>query len=140
MFRHGRSTGLLLARLLLTSLLLTSVAALQLMPEAAAQDRAQDRMSLGVPVGATGHFQSDVGDRVFFSDQSAALGTRARTALEAQAAWLLRNPDLRVTIEGHADEAGDDQANLDISQRRALAVRAQLVARGVPAARVEVVA
>ena len=43
---------------------------------------------------------------MFFSEGSAELGTRARTALEAQAAWLKRNAAVPVTIEGHADDAG----------------------------------
>jgi outer membrane protein OmpA-like peptidoglycan-associated protein len=34
-------------------------------------------------------------------------------------------------IEGHTDDVGDAFANLDLSQRRADAVRAYLIARGV---------
>ena len=100
---------------------------------------AQDRMQLGAPIGAA-QFQSDVGDRVFFSESSAALGTRARAAIEAQATWLVRYSSIPLTIEGHADEPGTATYNLDVSQRRAQAVRAQLIAYGVEAARIAVVA
>jgi len=122
-------------RMLLGGLAVASVATFHLVPGALAQDR----MQLGAPVGAA-EFQSEVGDRVFFSESSAELGARARKALEAQAAWLLRHPRLSVTIEGHADESGGARHNLDVSQRRAQAVRLQLMARGVPASRIAVVA
>ena len=49
---------------------------LHLMPEA----WAGERMQLGVPLAAA-EFQTQVGDRVFFSEGSAELGARARIAL-----------------------------------------------------------
>ena len=70
-------------------------ALLHLMPEA----WAGERMQLGAPLAAA-EFQTQVGDRIFFSEGSADLGTRARTALEAQATWLKRHTTLSVTIEG----------------------------------------
>lgn len=51
------------------------------------------------------------------------------------AAWLLRNPKLRVAVEGHTDDAGDDATNKLLSERRAATVCAFLTARGVPAQR-----
>jgi outer membrane protein OmpA-like peptidoglycan-associated protein len=51
------------------------------------------------------------------------------------AAWLLRNPKLRVAVEGHTDDAGDDATNKALSERRAATVCAFLTARGVPAQR-----
>ena len=85
-------------------------------------------------------FQSQVGDRVFFSDASAELGSRGRFALEAQAAWLLRYPDLSVIVEGHADDAGGTDHNLEVSQRRADVVRRRLIQMGVAPERVRIVA
>ena len=81
-------------------------------------------------------FRNDVGDRVFFSDGSAALGTRARAALEAQAEWINRFPNGRVVIEGHADEIGTAARNFDLSMERAEAVRQRLVEAGVAAGRI----
>lgn len=81
-------------------------------------------------------FKSSVGDRVFFSEGSAELGARARFALDAQAAWLLRHPGLAVTVEGHADDLGPGDYNLQLSQQRAEAVRQRLVEAGVTAERV----
>src|SRR6188474_2419067 len=80
-------------RKLLGGLAVACVTLLHLMPVASTQER----MQLGVPLGIAAEFQAQVGDRVFFSEGSAELGTRARTALEAQAAWLKRNAAVPVT-------------------------------------------
>jgi peptidoglycan-associated lipoprotein len=126
----GRVGGLAVA-----SVALASVAGLQL-----TSARAEDRMQLGAPMGPAAEFQSQVGDRVFFSDASAELGTRGRVALEAQAAWLVRHPKLSVIVEGHADDAGGIAHNQEVSQRRADAVRRRLIQMGVAPERIRVVA
>lgn len=40
---------------------------------------------------------------------------------------LQEHPKLRIRIEGHTDSTGDDASNLDLSERRANAVRDFLV-------------
>jgi peptidoglycan-associated lipoprotein len=82
----------------------------------------------------------EAGDRVFFSNGSAELGSRARTALAAQAQWLNRWHEFEAAIEGHADEPGTDEENLKLSLKRAEAVRERLVEEGVEASRLAVVA
>ena len=131
----GPIGGLALASVTLASVVLISVAGPQLTPA-----QAEDRMQLGAPLGYAAEFQSQVGDRVFFSDASAELGTRGRVALEAQAAWLLRNPTLSVIVEGHADDAGGITHNREVSQRRAEAVRRRLIHMGVAPERIGTVA
>jgi outer membrane protein OmpA-like peptidoglycan-associated protein len=54
------------------------------------------------------------------------------TALRAAATVLTAKPDLTVEVEGHTDNTGADDANVALSQRRAQAVVARLVALGVP--------
>jgi peptidoglycan-associated lipoprotein len=97
-------------------------------------------MQLGGAADKSAEFQSQVGDRVFFSEASAELGSRGRVALEAQAAWLARHPKLSVTIEGHADDAGAARHNLEVSQRRAESVRQRLIQMGVAPERIRTVA
>ena len=121
---------------LVAGVALAGVAGLQQMMPA----QAEDRMQLGAPLGQAAEFQSQVGDRVFFSDASAELGTRGRVALEAQAAWLVRYPTLSVIVEGHADDAGGIAHNQEVSQRRADAVRRRLIQMGVAPERIRIVA
>ena len=81
----------------------------------------------------------DAGDRVFFSTGSAELGSRARSALAAQAKWLMRWREFEAAIEGHADEPGSEQENIVLSEQRAEAVRDRLIQEGVEPSRIAVV-
>jgi outer membrane protein OmpA-like peptidoglycan-associated protein len=84
--------------------------------------------------------RNETGDRVFFSAGSAKLGSRARSALSAQAAWLNRWHEFEIAVEGHADDPGSDADNLALATRRAEAVRRRLVEEGVAPARLAIVA
>jgi peptidoglycan-associated lipoprotein len=75
--------------------------------------------------------QSVPADRVFFELDSYSIDAEDRSTLEAQAAWLTRYPDVRVTIEGHADERGTREYNLALGDRRANAARDYLQSRGI---------
>jgi outer membrane protein OmpA-like peptidoglycan-associated protein len=97
------------------------------------------RPPTGFQASAQEELRSGAGDLVFFSEGSAELGARARKALAAQAAWLNRNPDRSVTIEGHADETGTAADLLALSNARAEAVRVRLIEEGVAAARIRAV-
>jgi OOP family OmpA-OmpF porin len=59
--------------------------------------------------------------------------------LKAAAKVLREYPDLRVEISGHTDSAGSREANLDLSQRRAEAVRRYLVQQGLAEGRLRAV-
>jgi peptidoglycan-associated lipoprotein len=85
------------------------------------------------------YFQQAVGDRVLFAVDQSSLSPEARSTLEAQAQWLMRNADYSAVIEGHADEQGTRVYNLALGARRANAVREFLVGRGVAESRLRVV-
>jgi peptidoglycan-associated lipoprotein len=75
-------------------------------------------------------------DIIYFALDSARLGPQARAALQAQALWILRHPEVTVRIEGHGD-GGDTRSHaLALGARRAEAIRAYFVLLGVPAAQV----
>lgn len=81
-------------------------------------------------------FLVEVGDRVFFAENSADIGGRARTVLDHQARWLKKHPDLIVTVIGRSDDGGSPQDAMALSTQRAEAVRQRLVAGGVDAQRI----
>lgn len=83
-------------------------------------------------------FLTSVGDRVFFAENSASIGGRARAMIENQARWLNRRPDVQITIIGRADDGGSQAVETELSLRRADAVRDRLVESGVEAGRIRV--
>lgn len=88
-----------------------------------------------VPGSRADFLQNVAADRVLFALDSYSLDPEARAILDSQAAWLLANPAVRVTIEGHADERGTREYNLGLGDRRANAAKNYLAARGVPESR-----
>jgi len=82
---------------------------------------------------------AQVGDTVFFGFDSSELAVEAQATLDRQAAFLNVNPTMVVIIGGHADERGTREYNLALGDRRAVAVRDYLLAKGLNAARVRTV-
>lgn len=67
------------------------------------------------------------------------LSDEGRSELDALAASLNARPFEMVHVIGHSDRIGNDKANIDLSTRRASAVRAYLVQKGVPADKITAV-
>ncbi len=59
----------------------------------------------------------------------------AQENLLRKAEWLRQNPDVTVTIEGHADERGTNEYNLALGDRRADSAKGFLVNLGISASR-----
>jgi outer membrane protein OmpA-like peptidoglycan-associated protein len=72
---------------------------------------------------------------VQFEKNSDALTAASHAVLDEVADSLRANADVNVEIAGHTDATGEDAYNLGLSRRRAEAVRAYLVRRGVAAER-----
>lgn len=71
---------------------------------------------------------------IYFEPWSAEITPEGRSVINA-AAGSLRSCQVRaVEVLGLADAAGDPQANLQLSQRRALSVSSALASAGLPAA------
>ena len=82
---------------------------------------------------------ANVGDRVFFDYDRSSIRADQRPVLQRQAEWMARYPEVRVQVEGHADDRGTREYNLALGQRRANAARDALVAGGVNGARVSTI-
>lgn len=80
-----------------------------------------------------------VGDTVLFGFDQSELSEGARATLDKQASWLKRYRNLRVTVEGHADERGTREYNLALGARRANSVKNYLVAQGVAPERISTI-
>ena len=89
--------------------------------------------------GSAEDFRVNVGDTVHFAFDQYNVEDADRSILSRQAAWLQRYPQVRVSVEGHADERGTREYNLALGARRANAVKEFLVAQGVSTGRIETV-
>ncbi len=79
-----------------------------------------------------------VPDRVFFATNESILTTASRETLRAQAAWLRKNSNINVVVEGHADERGTREYNLALGERRANSAKDYLMTYGISSDRISV--
>jgi len=79
-----------------------------------------------------------VPDRVHFAVNSDLLGSRSAAVLERLAMVLIGTPNLKVELQGHADERGSDTFNVTLSMNRAEVVKTYLITAGIPAGRISV--
>lgn len=70
-------------------------------------------------------------DVIFFDFDRSDLREDARQTLQSKAEALRQFPDIRIRIEGHADERGTVEYNLALGERRADAARAYLIDLGI---------
>lgn len=105
-----------------------------------------DRLSL--PPGSTDTMSGPVPvvrvvfpERAFFAFDSAEPLPNSRPILDVIADNMKHDvPDAALTVLGHTDGVGTDAYNIDLSRRRAAAVIAALIARGVNPAQLSAVA
>ena len=69
---------------------------------------------------------------VFFDWDRSDITPEAASILDNAAAAYQQTGSANVTLAGNADKSGSDQYNVGLSQRRADAVRAYMVGRGIP--------
>ncbi len=74
---------------------------------------------------------------VFFDFDSFVLRGEFQPLVEVHARFLLGHPDVRMLIQGNADERGSREYNLALGQKRADAVRRALNLLGVPDSQIE---
>ena len=76
---------------------------------------------------------------IYYEYDKSDFRPEARSLLEANARYLREHPDVKVRVEGNADERGSAEYNLALGQRRAEAVTRTLNVMGVSESRVEAV-
>jgi outer membrane protein OmpA-like peptidoglycan-associated protein len=73
---------------------------------------------------------------VFFVQSKAELKTESYPELDRLVKILKDNPTIEIELRGHTDSRGSAAANLDLSEKRVLAVRQYLIGKGIPMKRI----
>jgi OOP family OmpA-OmpF porin len=77
-------------------------------------------------------------DKIYFETDKDEIKPVSFPLLDAIAATIKGNPQIQlIEIQGHADERGDDAHNLDLTERRAAAVKRALYDRNVEPGRLK---
>lgn len=74
---------------------------------------------------------------ILYATNSYALNSKSRFILKGFARFLEENPTIKVSIQGHTDDVGDDNENLVLSQNRADEVKKYLVSLGIDKSRLK---
>lgn len=70
---------------------------------------------------------------ILFETGKSDLKPKAKENIKELATIIKKYPENVLTIKGYTDDVGSDKVNLPLSEKRANAVRAELVSSGVPA-------
>ncbi|MEO6253184.1 MAG: OmpA family protein [Ferruginibacter sp.] len=74
-------------------------------------------------------------EHIFFVTKSSQLLAKSFPKLNEVVTILNENPSLKVSIEGHTDDVGEDGVNQTLSDDRAASVKAYLVSKGISESR-----
>lgn len=73
---------------------------------------------------------------IYFDYDSSEIQSQFRDTIEAHAAYLIANPDVVMSLEGHADERGSREYNLALGERRSQTVKRQMVVLGASSSQI----
>lgn len=92
--------------------------------------------STELPLDGGNEFVGDTAfEIVYFAYDQSTIGDTERVKLDRVAEHLMKNPTYNLLIEGHCDERGSEEYNRSLGERRAIAARDYLTARGIASLR-----
>lgn len=74
-------------------------------------------------------------ERIHFDFDRSDIKSEYKKTLESNAAWLKKNSDTKITVEGHCDERGTEEYNMALGHHRSNAAKSYLVSLGIDGSR-----
>jgi outer membrane protein OmpA-like peptidoglycan-associated protein len=74
---------------------------------------------------------------ILYATNSSALNSKSKFILKGFARFLKENPTIKVSIQGHTDDVGDDAKNMKLSEDRAEGVKDYLASLGIAKSRLD---
>jgi outer membrane protein OmpA-like peptidoglycan-associated protein len=74
--------------------------------------------------------------KIHFGPNKSDLYPAAKMEIERLAEEMVKNPTMKIEVAGHTDNVGDDKVNLQVSQKRANAIKQYMVEKGISEKRV----
>lgn len=74
--------------------------------------------------------------RIYFPFAVDYLLPEMSSEIDENVKWLEENKDAYVILEGHCDEFGAKDFNMELGDRRARAIKAYMIERGIPSERI----
>lgn len=75
-------------------------------------------------------------ERIYFPFASDYIMPEAEVSIRQNIEWMLANSNAYIILEGHCDEVGDKEFNMELGDKRARAVKAYMIAQNIPADRI----
>lgn len=100
-----------------------------------ASDLSANRAAAAAPAAVA----KPTANAVYFDFDQFVVKSEFVQVLDGYGAWMLKNADAKLRVEGNADERGGREYNLALGQKRADAVVRALTSQGVAAGRLEAV-
>ncbi|MGD8784805.1 MAG: peptidoglycan-associated lipoprotein Pal [Thioalkalispiraceae bacterium] len=76
---------------------------------------------------------------IYFDFDSSEIKAGDREVILAHARYLADNPDVKVVLEGHADERGTREYNIALGERRAKSVSQLMLLQGVAQSQLDII-
>lgn len=90
-------------------------------------------LRLTIQISETGSFTMN---DLKFETASAKINASSYEGLDKLVDYLKRKKDIKIEVSGHTDNEGNPQANQELSEKRAQAVKTYLVNKGISASRI----
>jgi len=100
-----------------------------------AYDDKQRKMSITEEIEKNGYINLY---GIYFDFGSDNIKPESRNSIEQVVDYLKNNPTVKILIEGHTDNVGSDNSNQTLSEKRAIAVKNEIVKKGINAERLSI--